>query len=151
MTFLAFAEGIQLVPDGSIFIHIALILLMIYILNRTLFAPINRILDEREKKTGARGSTAEVLAQAEEKMQVYEKGLRAARSSGYTVIEKTRQEALADRQHQIESVKEEVATMLTQEKTRLQQQVAQTRQQLQTDAQTLAQRIAQTLFGKATV
>ena len=38
---------IQLFPDGTLFIHIALILLMIYILNRTLYRPINRVLDTR--------------------------------------------------------------------------------------------------------
>ena len=53
MVFLALAENsIQLVPDGTIFLHIALILLMIWVLNRTLFKPVNRILETRERMTG---------------------------------------------------------------------------------------------------
>ena len=58
MVVLAFAEGgaIQLVPDGTIFIHIALILLMIFILNRTFFRPVNRVLDARERNKGGRSS-----------------------------------------------------------------------------------------------
>jgi F0F1-type ATP synthase membrane subunit b/b' len=48
MTFVAFAENsIQLVPDGTLFLHIIIILLMVFVLNATLFKPINRILEER--------------------------------------------------------------------------------------------------------
>src|SRR4030095_12893228 len=50
MVILLAGTSIQLVPDGTILFHIALILIMIAILNRTLFQPINRILAEREKK-----------------------------------------------------------------------------------------------------
>jgi F0F1-type ATP synthase membrane subunit b/b' len=53
MFFLAFAD-IQLVPDGTILIHIALILLMIWLLNRTFFRPINRVIAAREKNKGGR-------------------------------------------------------------------------------------------------
>ena len=60
MVILLAETSIQLVPDGTILFHIALILVMIAVLNRTLFQPINRILAEREKK----GSGA--LAEAEE-------------------------------------------------------------------------------------
>ena len=54
MVVLAFAEGsgIQLVPDGTILIHIALILLMIWVLNRTFFRPINRVIQSHEKNKG---------------------------------------------------------------------------------------------------
>src|SRR6476646_5574329 len=43
-------EGsIQLFPDGTIFIHISLILLMIWVLNRTYFRPVNKVIESREK------------------------------------------------------------------------------------------------------
>ena len=43
MLCLALAEGsIQLVPEGTVFFHIAVIILMVYVLNATLFRPINR-------------------------------------------------------------------------------------------------------------
>jgi len=42
---LGFAENsIQLVPDGTLLLHILIILVMVYVLNATLFKPINRIL-----------------------------------------------------------------------------------------------------------
>jgi len=42
---LGFAENsIQLVPDGTLLLHILIILVMVYVLNATLFKPINQIL-----------------------------------------------------------------------------------------------------------
>ena len=68
MIFLAFAENsIQLVPDGTLFLHIAIILIMVFVLNRTLFKPINRILDERERRTrGRSGEAHDILQRVEE-------------------------------------------------------------------------------------
>jgi F0F1-type ATP synthase membrane subunit b/b' len=67
MHLLAFAETIQLFPDGTIFIHIALILVMIWVLNRTFYKPINRIIAEREKSKGGRSSEATgILSQVEQ-------------------------------------------------------------------------------------
>ena len=50
---LGLAENpIQLVPDGTLILHVLIILVMVYVLNATLFKPINKILaarDERER------------------------------------------------------------------------------------------------------
>ena len=61
MHLLAFAESIQLFPDGSLLIHVALILLMIWVLNRTLYKPINKVLEARERNKGGHSSEAEGL------------------------------------------------------------------------------------------
>ncbi len=68
MIVLAFAENsIQLVPDGTLFLHIAIILLMVFVLNQTLFKPINRILEERERRTrGRSGEAREILQRVED-------------------------------------------------------------------------------------
>lgn len=148
MAFLAFAQSsIQLVPDGTILIHIALILLMIWILNRTLFKPINRVLQERASKTGGRfGAADDVLRDADAKLQAYENGLRKARAEGYGIVETTRAKALANREQQIEAVKSEVETTLRSETAALQNQVQAARAQLQADARDLAERISQNIL-----
>ena len=53
-----FAFVVQLFPDGTIFIHIALTLIMIWVLNRTFFRPINRVLEPREKFKDVEGGEA---------------------------------------------------------------------------------------------
>lgn len=151
MVFLGFAENsVQLVPDGTIFFHIALILLMIWILNRTLFKPINRILAERENQTGGRFDGAKsVLLEADQKLLAYEQSLREARATGYSVIERTRKQALAARQEQIDAVKTEVSEMIASEKSALQTQVASAQTQLQVDAKILAERISSNILKRA--
>ncbi|HEX8264404.1 MAG TPA: ATP synthase F0 subunit B [Pyrinomonadaceae bacterium] len=152
MVFLAFAENsIQLVPDGTIFFHIFLILLMIWILNRTLFKPINRILEARERMTGGSfAETTDTLRQADEKLANYETTLREARAAGYAVVENTRRESLAQRQLQIDEVKADVVNQIEREKADLNRQVAQARQTLASDARGLAERITAQVLRQRT-
>jgi F-type H+-transporting ATPase subunit b len=144
------AETITLVPDGTIFLHIAIILLMIWILNRTLFRPINRVLEERERKGGSRtGEAQNILRQVESKVSQYEKTMRETRSEGYHLMEAQRAEALAARQEQVNTVKEEVSTLIAQEKGDLQKQADSARATLGTDAQKIAENITATILKNA--
>src|ERR671916_1545868 len=100
MTLLAFAENsIQLVPDGTLFLHIIIILVMVFVLNATLFKPINRILEERERRTRGRSGEAKgIIRDVEDKLASYERALREARSEGYRLMEQVRAEAMRERQ-----------------------------------------------------
>lgn len=148
MIALAFLEGgIQLVPDGTIFIHIALILLMIWILNRTFFRPINKVLEARAKSRGGHSSEAETLIkQAEEKSAAYEKQMLDARSKGYQAIEKERSKAVEAKQQQVNAVKEEVSQLIETEKAAITQQVEEARKSISSDAETLAAKIASNIL-----
>jgi F-type H+-transporting ATPase subunit b len=119
MIVLAFAENsVQLVPDGTIFLHIAIILVMIWVLNRILFKPINRILDERERRTTGRLKEArEILLRADRALAEYEAGLRGARAEGYRWIEEQRAEAMRSRTERLNAVREEVFGWIEEEKT----------------------------------
>ena len=110
MIFLAFAENsIQLVPDGTLFLHIAIILMMVFVLNATLFKPINRILEERERRTrGRSGEAHDILQRVEEKVTQYERTLREARSEGYRLMEQERAVAMSERQAKLSAVREEI-------------------------------------------
>jgi F0F1-type ATP synthase membrane subunit b/b' len=116
MVFLAFAD-VQLVPDGTIFIHIALILLMIWTLNRTFFRPINRVIASREKNKGGRfGEAEEILRSVETKNAEYNSAMLEARSKSYELIEREKSEALARRQAEIEAIRIETERTLAQRK-----------------------------------
>ncbi len=151
MTLLAFFQGsIQLVPDGTIFLHIAIILLMIWILNRTLFRPINRVLEERERKIGGRAGTAQaILGQVDEKVSKYEGALREARSEGYRQIEAHRAEAMAARQEKVNEVKEEVSSLIEQEKSELEKQTGAAQATLADEARQVAENITATILKNA--
>src|ERR687886_750905 len=109
MLCLALAEGsIQLVPDGTVFFHIVIIILMVYVLNATLFRPINRILAERERiARSGRGAAHDILQQVEANLTRYEEGLRAARAAGYRLLEQERAEAMRERQERLAQVRAE--------------------------------------------
>lgn len=143
MFLLAFAESIQLFPDGTLFIHIALILLMIWVLNRTFFRPINRIIESREKHKGGAGGEAEtILKDVADKQGRYNKSMLEARSEGYEVIEKLRAEAVAERQAKIAKAKEETARAFADEKKQLEEQTAEARALIAKEAEEMSDKIA---------
>lgn len=143
MHLLAFAESIQLFPDGTIFIHIALILLMIWLLNRTFFRPINRVIESREKQKGGRGSeAAEILKEIGEKQAVYDREVLEARSRGYELIEKEHAAAVAAREKQLGNVKTELSEKLSAEKQELQTQAGEARATIEKEAEKLADTIS---------
>jgi F-type H+-transporting ATPase subunit b len=140
MIFLGLAENsIQLVPDGTIFLHIAIILVMIFVLNATLFKPINRILEEREKRTrGRSGETGGILRRVEEGLSNYERTLREARAEGYRLMEQERASAMGERQHKLNAVREEVTASLGEEKEAIRVQTEEARATLAKDSRQLA-------------
>ena len=143
MHLLAFAETIQLFPDGTLFLHIAMILAMIWILNRTLYRPINRIIESREKNKGGHSSEAEtILKDVEEKETRYSREMLDTRSKGYELIEKEQKKAAADRAKKLGEVKAEVAGKFEAGKAELEKQAAEAHAALGTKAEKIADRIA---------
>lgn len=143
MVLLAFAEGVQLVPDGSLIIHIAMVLLMIFILNRTFFRPINRIIESRIKNQGGRFTEAEaILNRVNKKQSDYDENLRQARTEGYEIIENQRNEALKRQQTEVEAVKAETGEKFAQSKADIDRQASEARTAIAQQADELADKIS---------
>src|SRR3712207_190624 len=106
--FLALADNsIQLVPDGTLFLHIVLIILMVFVLNATLFRPINKVLEERERRTrGRSGEAQDILSCVEAGLRQYETSLREARLEGYHLLEAERAGAMNSKQTQLGALRE---------------------------------------------
>ena len=120
--------SIQLAPDGTIFLHIALILVMIAILNRTLFQPINKILAEREKRgIGAQAEAEELERKVSVGNKRYSDALRSARASGYKLAEEWRSEQLREKEARLASLKAELEAALLQERTVIERQTSEAR------------------------
>lgn len=143
MFLLAFAESIQLFPDGTIFLHIALILIMIWILNRTFFRPISNLIESREKHRGSHGSEADsIRSDVDAKQATYNKELLAARSEGYGLIEKQRSAAVEKRVAKLADAKAETSQSLADGKQRIQAETAEARAQIEKEADALAEKIS---------
>ena len=150
MTFVAFAENsIQLVPDGTLFLHIIIILIMVFVLNATLFKPINRILEEREKRTrGRSGEAQDILQRVEEKVTQYERTLREARSEGYRLMEQERSVAVSERQAKLSAVRDEINHLVVEQKEVIHGQAEEARATLERGALRLATEISSQILHR---
>ncbi len=137
-------------PDGSLLIHIALILIMIWVLNRTLFRPVNRIIEARERNKGGHSSEAqEILKNVGEKQSRIEAAMLEARSEGYELIERERAQAVTVRQEKIGAIKQEVEQMVARENQELDAQTRQARTTLAAEAERMAERISSSILKQA--
>jgi F-type H+-transporting ATPase subunit b len=143
MIALAFAENsIQLVPDGTLILHIAIILVMVFVLNATLFKPINRILEERERRTRGRSSEAhDILRRVEEKLVHYEQTLRQTRTEGYRLMEQEHAIAMQERQASLNAAREEINRSVAEQKETIHAQAEEARATLNQDARRRAAEI----------
>ena len=85
-------------PDLSVLVVILLVLSLYFILKRSFFNPINKILEDREAAIhGAQRKANDRLGEFEEKSRIYQDQLNAARQKIYRQQETLRSEALDQR------------------------------------------------------
>ena len=144
MTFpLGLAENsIQLVPDGTMLLHVLIILVMVYVLNATLFKPINRILAARDARTrGREGEAQEILNTVTARLTDYEQQLRKARTEAYALTERERAAALQERQKNLNEMRQKLAESTAQEKDVIRRRAEEARKTLETEARRMASEI----------
>jgi F-type H+-transporting ATPase subunit b len=118
--------SIQLVPDGTLLLHVLMVAIMVFVLNRTLLKPINQILAEREKQIAGRRKEAQALAaETQEKLRKYNDTLREARAEGYRLLEKKRAEGLKQKEEKLRQYREQLSKQVAAqlETTRNQEQI----------------------------
>ncbi|MGI8897410.1 MAG: ATP synthase F0 subunit B [Pyrinomonadaceae bacterium] len=142
-------NSIQLVPDGTLLLHGAIIIIMVVVLNRTLFRPINRILEERDRRTKGLLSEAEqTVIRVDESLRQYERTLRGARAEGYQLQERQRAEAIREREGQIASARELLSNQTSTEKEQIRSQAEVARTTLSQEARGIALRISSQILGR---
>lgn len=148
--FLAFAgPTIQLVPDGTLIFHLVLIIVMVAVLNATLLKPINRILEERDRRTKGRLTEAQMaMAKASEELREYERRLREARSEGYALVERERGNLASERERKLSEVKLKVNQDLARQRESIREEAERAKVALAKDAQNLAIDISSHILGR---
>ena len=136
-------------PDGTLLFHLALIVVMVALLNVTLLKPINRILEERERRAkGRMGEAQEILASVDAKMLEYQQSLREARGAGYVLLDEERSVASRNREQVVSAVKLEVMQWQEQEKEKLKKAEANAKASLIKDAGARAAEIGSRILGR---
>ncbi|HXS01564.1 MAG TPA: ATP synthase F0 subunit B [Pyrinomonadaceae bacterium] len=143
--------SIQLVPDGTLLLHLLMVGVMVFVLNRTLLKPINQILAEREKQIAGRLKEAEAMAsETQEKLKRYNDALREARTDGYKLLEKERAQAMKEKEEKLrqyrEQMSKEVAAQV--ETTRRQEQTV--KGELEAQAATIGSLISSQILRRPT-
>ena len=142
-------NSIQLVPDGTLFIHLLMIGVMVAVLNRTLLKPINKILADRERYISGKTTEAEeILKASEEKFTEYQNKLRGARTEGYHLIEKVRSEAVKEKDEKVKAFKEKSAQEVAAQLQVTQQQEQQVKKELESQAATLGAMITSQILER---
>lgn len=146
---IALAESIQLVPDGTLLLHVLLIVIMVSVLSRALFRPMNDILEERESFTKGHSNEAkEIRKRVSEMVSQYERGLREARTEGYALLERKKAESLKEREAKVGAVKEEIEKWVAREKEALRAQSAEALSSLEAESHTTALKIASRILQR---
>jgi F-type H+-transporting ATPase subunit b len=143
-------NSIQLVPDGTLILHVLIILVMVFVLNSTLYRPINRILAAREKKTKGRLSEAqEILKRVSQQLANYERRLRQARGEAYAFAESERAAAMQERQQKLNEMRQRLAESIAQEKEAIQKQADAARLTLENESRRLASEISSRVLSRS--
>jgi F-type H+-transporting ATPase subunit b len=149
---LAFAEGGGNIisPDGSLVFVLILFIIFVVVMNRILFRPIGRVLDERETLIESSENEARAAQRRyEAKLADYEATIRQARADSYRRTEQQRAAALDERRRLIEEAKQHAREEIERAKTEIESQVAQARRALERETRAIAERISQTVLGRA--
>ncbi|MFN2492193.1 MAG: ATP synthase F0 subunit B [Pyrinomonadaceae bacterium] len=147
---LAFAESsIQLVPDGTLLLHLVIIATMVALLNATLLKPINDILEKRERLTRGRLTEADqTLASVTKKVREYEQRLRDARAEGYALMEQEQAVIARERERKVSEVKSEITNRIGSEKEKLRIEAEQVKGSLKSRAREMAVQISERILRR---
>ena len=146
--FLAEAS-IQLVPDGTLLLHLLMVGVMVFILNRTLLKPINQILAERERQVEGSIKEAQAMsAETEEKLTRYNAALREARTDGYRLLEKERAAAIKEKDEKVRQYREEMSRSVATQVEQTRQQEQKVRNELESQAATIGDLISSQILRR---
>lgn len=149
---LAFAEGGGNIisPDGSLVVVLFLFIIFVFVLNRILFRPVGRVLDERQTLTeGAANEASAARRRYEARLAEYDATIRQARAEGYRRCEQERATALEERRRTIERAKEHANELIEEAKLDIGGQAARARASLESEARQIAEQISRTVLGRA--
>lgn len=146
---LALAGNSILSIDGSFLFVFISIICLIFILNRTLFKPINQVLEERERLGVGRVAEARrMLREAEDRLQNYEQQVREVRTEAYGRFETQRRDLLAARQQMIAGVRADVTAQVAAARGEISAQSAAARTSLEGEARGMAASISSQILQR---
>ncbi len=140
-----------MIPDLSVLWVIGFVLLLVGLLDRLLFTPLQRIMRERQGAIdSARRLADDSAARAAQASAEFDEKTKAARAEIYRQMDEQRQKALERRAELLKATRDEAEASIAEGRARLQSEVEAAREQLTKDAESLGAAISdRVLSGKS--
>ena len=138
---------------GELFLEavptIIIFLLFYWFLRSNFFKPLENVLAERNARiTKAKADAEAIQAAAKEKTGSYQEALRKARAGVFAEQEALRKTALEERANLLRAARSAVQEAVRKEKQRIAREFDAAREQLESQSENLATRIAQMILAK---
>lgn len=128
-------NSIQLIPDGTLFLHVVVVIVMVGVLNLTLYGPLNRILEQRDQETKGRlRQMLSILASVEMKESLYKRTVRETRAKAYQFVERERTVALAEKEERVRALKGEMRKWAVEQNALIELQTEDARRELEVES-----------------
>jgi F-type H+-transporting ATPase subunit b len=146
----AAGDSLEIFPDQRVFYLIALFILLVFPVNKLLFHPIFRVLDERDARIeGARKRAAEVGAEAEATLGRYRSAVRSAREEAEGGRKQVLEEARREQAELTGGVRSEAEAEMNRAREAVAGALDDARAQMREQAQELAREAATRVLGRS--
>lgn len=127
----------------------AAVVVLVFILNKWLFGPLNRILAARQAEVeSARAEFEEAKRVQDERMAQIESRLGEARKQAYGIREEAIQKGRERRDEVLSAARADAMQTVEEAKAEIQEEVVSAKRELETEARSIAERVAEQLLGR---
>jgi F-type H+-transporting ATPase subunit b len=121
----------EIFPNWTFIPVVALLLILVFALNRLFFRPLGRILDERHKRIeGAQLEAEQIRVASQGRLEEFDRKMREARRESDERMAKITAEAMQEKQRIVSGKKSEVEKMLSEARTDIQKKTEEARGKL---------------------
>ncbi len=134
--------------DASLFIVFAIVWILVFVLSKIFFKPLQRVMNERKSRIkGDRETFEKSMAAYEQKVNEIEEKLKEAKNQALRLKEKYEREALKKREQILTEISTETRNQIEEAKKQLEKQVKSLKEELESETKRLAESIEQRLLN----
>jgi F-type H+-transporting ATPase subunit b len=139
----------EIFPNWTVIPVVLLLLTLIFVLRRTFFIPISRVLEERSRRIeGAKIEAEQIRRASQERLSDFDRKMRDARRESDQHMAAITNEAVGEKNRIVSEKRSEVESMLKKAKDDLSNQTEQARSKLRDEADDIASRIASQILKR---
>ncbi|MCK9262901.1 MAG: F0F1 ATP synthase subunit B [Deltaproteobacteria bacterium] len=135
--------------NWTFFVQIFNFLLLMFILNKILYKPILKVLDEREARiAGGQEKAKELLDESQSILKSYNEKLYGAKIDAMTVKNSSRKQAVDEANEIIENARRNAETIVLDVQKEMAEEIARVKSELEPEIGVMAGTIAQQILGR---